>query len=137
MPEGIGIKVVEWNAEAVTAVLRQAVMRGVVAATEEVRNEAVRLIQSGPKTGRVYGRHQASAPGEAPASDTGRLVNSITTAFDDVKLTGTVAANTDYAEYLEYGTATMEPRPFLRPALTAKREQVTALITAAIAEALK
>ncbi|MCA1615049.1 MAG: hypothetical protein LC795_15635 [Acidobacteria bacterium] len=34
------------------------------------------------KHGRVYGDHVASAPGEAPAIDTGVLVNSVQTSLD-------------------------------------------------------
>ncbi len=58
--------------------IREATMRGIVRATEEVREEAISLIQNGEKTGRIYRRrgieHQASAPGEPPASDTGRAM---------------------------------------------------------------
>lgn len=105
----------------------------------KVRTTSLHMIQRDPKSGRVYtqefrminGRvtpvgdrseapnlsseHQASAPGEAPATDTGRLVTSI-----KVKRTGTegtVGSQLDYAFYLEYGTLRMEPRPWLRPAL--------------------
>ena len=48
-----------------------------------IRGEAIKSIQSGSKTGRTYKRynptrtHRASAPGEAPASDTGNLVSNI------------------------------------------------------------
>jgi hypothetical protein len=59
---------------------------------------------SGPKSGRIYRRgkksHQASAPGEPPAVDTGKLKNSIhTTMVTTTK--AQVIANTDYAERLE------------------------------------
>ena len=48
-----------------------------------IRSEAVKSIQTGPKSGKTYElynprrTHIASAPGEAPASDTGNLVNQI------------------------------------------------------------
>ena len=48
-----------------------------------IRGEAVKSIQSGAKSGIVYEKynprrtHRASAPGEAPASDTGNLVSKI------------------------------------------------------------
>jgi hypothetical protein len=46
----------------------------------DVQRFAIELMQM-PKSGRTYKRgsksHQASAPGEAPAIDTGNLVNSI------------------------------------------------------------
>lgn len=73
-----------------------------------------------PKTGAVYGAHQASAPGEAPAIDTGNLVNSIL-----IEMTGdleaTVSVGAEYAAPLELGTTTMAPRPFAGPAAEAVR----------------
>ena len=48
-----------------------------------IRGEAVKSIQTGMKSGRIYEKynprrtHRASAPGEAPASDTGNLVRNI------------------------------------------------------------
>lgn len=120
--------------------VRKAAMRGVVRGTESVRNEAIQLIMSGAKSGKIYWRrgtaHQASAPGEAPASDTGTLVKSITTRYDLGSLSGRVVAQAKYAPYLEYGTATMAPRPFLRPALANKRQEIEDDIQKAITEAL-
>ena len=134
-------RVLEWNDAEVIAKVRQGVMQGVVRGTEMVRNEALRLIMQTAKTGRLYTMrgvvHRASAPGEAPASDTGRLVNSITTSYDDKKLSGLVAANTEYAPYLEYGTAKMEERPFMRPALANMQDQFLESVAQAITGALK
>ncbi|HBV11773.1 MAG TPA: hypothetical protein DEB60_01415 [Brevundimonas sp.] len=72
---------------------------------------------SRPGTGRIYGKHQASAPGEPPAVDTGRLRNA-TQADTQVRrdgddIVGRVVANVDYARALEVGTERMAPRPFL------------------------
>lgn len=72
---------------------------------------------SRPGTGAVYGKHRASAPGEPPAPDTGRLRNA-TQADPDVKrdgqdYVGRVVANTEYAAALEKGTERMAARPFL------------------------
>jgi HK97 gp10 family phage protein len=96
-------------------------MRAIIRGTEQVRNTAISLILNTPKTGRVYVRggveHQASAPGEAPASDTGDLTNKITTNYDFTELSGTVTSNSVHGLMLEYGTKNMEPRPYLRPAL--------------------
>lgn len=119
---------VEWHGEEVIARIRAAAMRGVVIGSELVKSEAVRLILSPPKTGRIYRRkgaeHQASAPGEAPANDTGRLAGSIDAKYEPEKLTGIIGAHTDYAAYLEYGTSKMEPRPYMRPALMNKKDEV-------------
>lgn len=113
---------------------------GVLAATEEVRNEVLRLILNTPKTGRISKRrgvtHQASAPGEPPASDTGRLVGSIRTEYDAEGLQGTVVASTNYAFKLEFGTPRIAARPFMRPALANTRGAVNDLIERAVRAAI-
>jgi len=68
------------------------------------------------KHGRVYGAHQASAPGEAPAIDTGTLHNSIQVHMVR-PLTAVVAVHAPYGLYLEMGTRRMAARPFLKPAV--------------------
>jgi phage gpG-like protein len=82
----------------------------------EEKHGAIYLVQGGIE-------HQASAPGEAPAIDTGNLVNSI-----QVEMTGPAAAvvftNVEYAPYLEFGTIEIAPRPFLQPAVDAITEAV-------------
>lgn len=124
-----------------TRAVRTAAARAVVRGTESVRAEAIKLILRTAKTGRLYLRgavvHQASAPGEPPASDTGRLVNSIRTTYSADKLVGTVVAGTEYAPALEYGTQRMEPRPFMRPALAAKRDEIERRLERAVSDALR
>lgn len=124
--------VVKWNGARLSKKMRVAAMRGVVRATELVRKEAISLILNTAKSGRVYVRgdveHQASAPGEPPASDTGRLVNSIKTVYDTKNLYGKVVTTVAYGQYLEFGTQTIEPRPFLRPALANTRKQIKRII---------
>lgn len=118
----------------------RAAMRAVVRGTESIRNEAINLILSTAKSGRVYQRrgivHYASAPGEPPASDTGNLVRSITTQYDRSTLTGKVIVTAAYGPYLEFGTAKMAPRPFLRPAVANRRDAIEADIAAEIEKAL-
>ena len=89
---------------------------GVRAATAE-GEVRVKAILSEPGAGRIYGRHQGSAPGQSPAPDTGHL-RSATQADPVVRedadgFTGRVVANTDYALALEIGTERMAARPFL------------------------
>lgn len=121
-----------WNGDELMSKLRQGVANAIFKTTEAVRNEAVRSILQGQKSGRIYRRrgieHKASAPGEAPASDTGRLANSIDTSYEDRGLTGIVHVRAEYAPFLEFGTIKMEPRPFMRPALDSQREQLNANI---------
>lgn len=80
-----------------------------------VRTKVISAIQSGPATGRMYQlsnpkrTHQASAPGQAPMTDTGRLAGSI--YFDLDPMAATVGSRLAYAHYLEFGTRNMRPRP--------------------------
>ena len=106
--------------------LREEAGRTVLATAIEMRADIVTSIQRGPASGRTYKKsnptrtHTASAPGQPPMSDTGRLANSIT--FDRVgDLTATVGSNLNYAPWLEYGTSRMAARPFFRPAVERMR----------------
>lgn len=106
--------------------------QGIAASGFVVQNEARRLVLSGPKTGKVYTRrnrikHRASAPGEAPASDTGTLVRSIITSHDASKFTLIVHAKAKYAMFLEEGTRRMKARPFMTVALQNKKAQIIAI----------
>lgn len=103
--------------------------KAVAATAQKVRKDAIKSIQRGTKTGTVYergpgqnlsGTHQASAPGQAPATDTGRLVSSIKAVSNG--LSGAVFSKLDYSFWLEYGTIRMEPRPYLNPALQANKQ---------------
>lgn len=68
-------------------------------------------------TGRQYGKHRASAPGEPPAPDTGNLranTNADTNLQEDgTDLVGRIVANSAQAEALEKGTERIAARPFL------------------------
>jgi HK97 gp10 family phage protein len=101
------------------------VEKALFASAVRVEKEAKLSITSGQKSGRTYTRgtitHRASAPGEAPASDTGRLVNSITSYVNKVSgLSAFVVAGrgiVKYARALEFGTTKMAARPFMFPAV--------------------
>ena len=87
-----------------------------------VEKEAKQSILAGDKSGRMYHRgtvtHRASAPGEAPASDTGRLVNSVNTEVTGLEATVSAGSGAvKYAAMLEFGTVKIAARPFLFPAL--------------------
>lgn len=91
---------------------------------------------SEPKSGRMYrvsatGKlHQASAPGEPPAIDTGTLANSHWVEVPVSEPTAYIHVSTEYAEVLEFGGAKMAARPYLRPALEKVRPSFEAACTA-------
>jgi len=96
-----------------------AVERGVRAATIDAKGLMIGIL-SEPGKGRVYRKgatvtHRASAPGQSPAPDTGRLRGStqgevFATAEGAL---GIVSVNTEYAAALELGTEKIAPRPFI------------------------
>jgi HK97 gp10 family phage protein len=71
-----------------------------------------------PKAGKIYiingRRHQASAPGQAPAIITGDLKNSVRYELKGSDLLFGAGNNeVDYAKFLELGTKKMAKRPFI------------------------
>jgi hypothetical protein len=106
-----------------------AVTSAITKVASKTIREAITLIHQGllqlfalPKTGRKYkrqgGTHQASAPGEAPAIDTGFLQNSIVPDTSN-PLKGILTIGAEYAALLEEGSpgGRLLPRPFVRPAI--------------------
>lgn len=127
-----------------------------------IRTDAQNAIKTGPKTGRIYGSaediakavrggkgskaaskriHQASAPGEAPATDTGNLVGSATADTTQDGMSGYVFVNTPYAARLEFGDRDSKghiaARPFLFPALRKQTPIFLAALKAAIKSATR
>jgi HK97 gp10 family phage protein len=112
-----------------------------------IEEHAKESIMEGGKTGRVYKKgkkgktlHRASAPGEAPANDTGRLVNSIRTEAKGNGKTVHIKAGggskaVKYAVDLEFGTEKMAPRPFMRPALKKAKPEIEKLMRRAVKDA--
>jgi len=96
---------------------------------QQIRGEAIKSIQSGAKSGIVYEKynprrtHRASAPGEAPASDTGNLVSKIMVR-QITKDKVAVESNAHYSAYLEYGTSRMQPRPYMLPAFEKSKRPI-------------
>lgn len=132
---------INWRGGEVLQKIRGATVTGLVRGTEAIREEAVSLINTGAKTGRVYRRngvsHRASAPGESPAADTGDLASKIGTKVDATALTGTIEFYSAHAKPLEYGTRNMAPRPYARVAVSHKSAEITKDIGEEIAKALR
>ena len=109
MPEGMRVA---FYAARIAALGEQAEQRGVTALTTEYSNEVKTMMRDSPASGRIYrgkGKraHQASAPGEPPAPDTGDLLRSIVFRIrkTDFGWIGEVGSRLRYALYLEYGAA--------------------------------
>lgn len=99
-------------------------LRQVVAeAARNVQTRAVQAIEGGGKSGLRYERggqmHQASAPGEAPAGETGALAASIQVQMDG-ELTARVVVTSEHGAVMELGGHRIAARPFLRPAAEAE-----------------
>lgn len=115
--------------EKITAEAKKEMAAALFVSGLKIEDVAKIEIAQGIKTGRVYKRggkpHIASAAGEAPASDTGRLVNSINTGAKSDGMVVEVTAGkgvVDYAVHLEYGTEKMAARPFMKPSLEKSRK---------------
>lgn len=111
---------------------------------ETLREEAKAVAQDARARLRRGGRGRRSAPGEVPARQTGALSRSIRfrPARRD-RLAWAVGAFADagggafYGRFLETGTKTgLAPRPFLSPALGARRGVTLRRLQAAVQETL-
>jgi len=108
---------------------------------QNIRTHAIKSVQRGTKSGTVYEKtspnrtHRASAPGEAPATDTGLLANSIKAEIDGKK--AEIVADTEYAAWLEFGTQKMQPRPFMFPAMEKERPKWEARLSRIVDAAAK
>jgi HK97 gp10 family phage protein len=88
-----------------------------------VRTDAIKSIQK-VSTGELVTRyrlsgkkykHMASKHGDAPNTDTGRLVKSVQV---EIKSDGVyVGTSVEYGKFLEFGTTKVKERPWLHPAL--------------------
>ena len=103
-------------------------------------------LQRGPKSGRVYElyqprrTHQASAPGEYPATDTGRLAGSIgyeITTAGAYDLSVVMFANAEYAIPLEMKPSSRGGRPFMSRAVDEKQEGYGVILSKAIGAKMK
>ena len=105
------------------------------------------------RTGIVYGsdrnargqfrhQHQASAPGEPPAPQSGDLRKSIThdgPTWDGDEVSGEVGTNIPYARILEFGGVTgrghltrILPRPYMAPTFIEQRTAIETILATAV-----
>ena len=114
----------------------------IVGGAQLIRGEAIKSIQTGPKSGRIYDKynprrtHRASAPGQAPASDTGNLVRNIVVKQENPDLVK-VESNAIYSSFLEFGTSKMLARPFLFPATERSRKKIAQAVFNRVVKEIK
>jgi HK97 gp10 family phage protein len=101
--------------------------KAVIDSVLKIHSDAVRSIQKvsqGERQTRYNPKREVvvSRPMDPPNTDTGRLIQSI--EFEVDGKTGYVGTNLRYGAYLEFGTNTMAPRPWLFPAFLKNRKEV-------------
>ena len=120
----------------------KSVFDALAAGTLKIHGDAIKSIQAQQSKSRKEVRYDptrivdVSAPGHPPNSDTGRLVKSIGFDLDSQKLAGRVGTNLKYGAWLEFGTQTMAPRPWLSPAFRRNLEEIKDQIAEAFAEGI-
>ena len=120
------------NLREVTRKLENGYERNLFAAGQVWKGGVVKTL-TGNRSGRWYrvpgtrSMYRASAPGEPPASATGRLRSNIEMKLDRESVV--VGTNVRYALYLERGTSKMRPRPFIRRGLESVRGAIRAALT--------
>ena len=98
-------------------------------AADRVRTDYIDRVNEGGGPGKA---HVPSLPGQAPNTDTGRLVGSAGSQVRAKNSTETFV-EAEYASFLEFGTDKMAPRPALGPAF----DEMLPFIRKNIAKALK
>lgn len=144
-----GVEQLKANLAALSASLGPLVARAAFKGGRLVQSRVIKRIQKPQGVGQWVTRYQpgqapyqhlASAPGQAPNSDTGELVRGIQVEVtrDDVTV-GVESSQDDKAMALEFGTTDgrLLPRPFLFPSLEESRADIEKLISEAVAEQIK
>lgn len=128
-----------WKGGRVMQRLNTAAKKGVNRAGKLVLKEMRRLMLEEPKSGKMYGTHRASAPGEPPASETGRMVASFRSEKIELadKPGVKIEVKVPYFKYTEQGTKFMKPRPLLETTIRNLRGRLEKEIVREIAQVLK
>jgi hypothetical protein len=126
---------IENNVDTILVKLQQNLKTKMEDATMAVRNKSLEVL-SGTRSGRTYVipgtkvTYTASAPGEPPAVQTGRLRQSVATEISSDGMVGKVGTTLDYGQELEQGRSNMAPRPWLKPSFEQSENEVMKIFTA-------
>lgn len=117
------------------AISEEAVVDTINDLAMDTHANAIQGIQSGPASGRTYKRgnvtHRASAAGEYPMSDSGRLASNVKfTVATLSKPEAEVGTNIIYGPFHEFGTSKMAARPWLMPSFIKAAKGVEAELKA-------
>ena len=117
-----------------------------------VQGNIIRLVSSGARSGKFYGSHQASAPGEPPAKDTGTFLRSVFNEPSKSGFAALVGSDVKYAKWLEFGTRKagifaqkivgktgggMAPRPWLQNTFDRNKEKISRKIQSGFRRGIK
>ncbi|MFO0109944.1 MAG: HK97-gp10 family putative phage morphogenesis protein [Alphaproteobacteria bacterium] len=126
--------------------LRKELLGALESGARHVQDEAIKSINRGVKTGRLYKVgtvwRRASAPGEPPANQTKALTDrGFRVRLDKEAMSAFVVVMTEgftnYARLLEFGTSKMAARPFLFPAVESSRAWIEKRLNKAVDRAIK
>lgn len=109
---------------------------GVLATAVDIQNAAINSIKTQSAGEEVFKRgvrHIQSKKGDAPNTDTGRLVGSIAVSHVKGSKVAMVFSDLDYAAYLEFAL----DRPWLEPAVLEKGKFLKENIANAVKKAIK
>ena len=148
----MAFKTVEWYGKEVKIEVDKGALGAIKSACIMVQRDvkqSMKHVGGGREYPRPGGKiHKASAPGEPPVIDYGRLVGSISINWKDSgmefgkvmgkaktddgigqpdkDLTGYIGTRVEYAKDLEMGNAerNLKPRPYLRPSLERNRSKI-------------
>jgi len=99
----------------------------VIKSTLAIHEEAIKIVSANEGGTAVIRRGKnvtVSDPFEPPHTDTGRLRQSIKFNISSTGEYGEVGSNLKYAAWLEFGTATMAPRPWLSVAVENMKDKI-------------
>ncbi len=117
--------------------IERGIRQGWFNAGDELTKELNEQVLKRPRSGRVYvrrikggsrRRHIASRAGETPANRTGRYRKGRGYKIRGWQQLEFGVKNVPYAEYLENGTRKMQPRPGVKNAYEAKKNQIQAIM---------